>query len=52
MQDEPDIGFGLIGVAPEEIRMHRIFSCSGGSNDTSFRCPSDRLQDRKLPQHS
>ncbi|KAH8900461.1 subtilisin-like protein, partial [Thozetella sp. PMI_491] len=32
MQDPEDIGFGLLGVAPEaEIYMYRIFGCDGGA---------------------
>ncbi|ROW05714.1 hypothetical protein VMCG_05172 [Cytospora schulzeri] len=36
MQDPDDVGFGLVGVAPEaEIYMYRVFSCeeSGASTD-------------------
>ena len=35
MEYHPDIGFGLVGVAPEaSLFMHRIFSCGGiGTTD-------------------
>lgn len=35
MQDPEDVGFGLVGVAPEaEIYMYRVFSCDDSGADT------------------